>query len=226
MVKNIQLQDRDMKILQHIERFRITTASVLHTMFYDGKEVDAVTSTVRRLRQADYVSSAKLKPPRRFYYYLTHRTTRMLGLPASFAASLGEQALPTRYAVLRFCCRDEYRQLLRPSEFAEEFPGCCDKHIPKEPYYYDSDGDVPRLSYLMVDLGADAGRIIRKCRRVFGERLKVKGFRSLIEGDAFSVTVLTQQESKKAAIEAAQKRASDFSYPIRIEVIPELMGMV
>ena len=226
MVKSIQLQDRDLKILSHIERFRITTATVLHSMFYEGKAADAVTSTVRRLRQADYISSAKLKPPRRFYYYLTHRTTRMLGLPTSFAESLGEQALPTRYAILRFCCREEYRQLLRPSEFAEEFPECCDKHIPKEPYYYDNDGDAPRLSYLMVDLGADAGRIIRKCRRVFGERLKVTGFRSLIEGDAFSVTVLTQQESKKAAIEAARQRASDFGYPVRIEVIPELMGMV
>ena len=226
MVKDIQLQDRDMKILEHIERFRITTSTALHAMFYQGKETDAVTSTLRRLRQADYISSATLKPPRRFYYYLTRRTTRMLGLPASFADSLGEQALPTRYAILRFCCGNEYRQVLRPSEFAEEFPECCNKHIPKEPYYYDSDGDAPRLSYLMVDLGADAGRTIRKCRRVFGERLKVDGFRRLIEGKAFSVTVLTQHASKKAAIEAARKRAADFSYPIRIEVIPELRGMV
>jgi hypothetical protein len=225
MVKDIQLQDRDMKILEHIERFRITTRDVLHGMFYQGKQTDAVTSTLRRLRQAEYISSEILKPPRTFYYHLTRRATRMIGLPASFADSLGEQALPTRYAILRFCCGGQYRPILRTSEFVNEFPECCDKHVPKEPYYYDS-GDVPRLSYLMVDLGADAGRTVRKCRRAFGERLKVKGFRRLIEGKAFSVTVLTQQGSKKAAIEAALKRAKDFKYPIRIEAIPELMGMV
>jgi len=133
--------------------------------------------------------------------------------------------LPTRYGVLRFCCGEKPRQLLLPSEFTEEFEDCSDKHIPKEPYYYDSEGGVPRLSYLMVDLGADAGRIIRKCRRAFGERLKVKGFRDLIEGDAFSVTVLTQQQSKKRAIELARVRGEGFHYPMRVEVVPELLGM-
>lgn len=226
MVKKIELQERDLLILNHIKRYRMSTNRVLHQLFFDGRAMDAVSSTVRRLRSADYIGSATLKPPRQFYYHLTNRSTRMLGLPNSFAGSLGEQALPTRYFVLLFCCDEESREVLTPSEFAEEFPDCSDKHIPKEPYFFDSEGRVPRLSYLMADLGADSGRIIRKCRRVFGERLKVEGFRKLIEDDAFSVTILTQQASKKSAIESARKRAPDFEYPVRVEVVPELMGMV
>ena len=226
MVKSIELQERDMAILEHVSRFRMSTVPILRVRFYEDKEEDAVHSTVRRLVGGGYLASAKLKPPRRVYYHLTGKAVRMMGLPSSLGNSLGEQALPTRYSVLCFCCRGTYREPLLPLEFEEEFPECIDKRIPKEPYYYDNEGKAPRLSYLMIDLGADSGRIIRKCRRVFGERLKVQGFRSLIEGDAFSVTILTQQESKKRSIELARKRASDFTHPVRVEVVSEVMGMV
>jgi len=226
MVVRIQLQERDFRILEHIERYRMTTACVLHAFFYAGKGQDAVTSTLRRLRHAGYIESKSLAPPRRVYYHLSSRGARLLGVPANHGEALGEQALPTRYSILRFCCNGEERQVLRTGEFAVEFPECVSKGLPHEPYYYDNVDGVPRLSLMMVDLGAEAGRIIRKCRRVFGERLKVKAFRELIEEDAFSVTVLTPRESKKTAIDAARKRATNFPYPIRVEVVPKLAGVL
>lgn len=226
MVKRIQIQERDHTILEHIDRYRMTTTDVLHSLFFDGKAKDAVRSTLRRLQGAEYISSASLAPPRRCYYHLASRGARLLGVSQSHADALGEQALPTRYAVLSFCCSGKERKVLRTGEFAEEFPDCVYKGLPNEPYYYDDATGVPRLSYIMVDLGADAGRIIRKCRRVFGERLKIKAFHELIKDDAFSVTLLTSRESKKKAIDAARKRASDFPYPIRVETVSELMGVI
>lgn len=226
MVKRIQLQDRDLAILEHIARYRMTTIDVLHSVFFARNERDAVNSTIRRLRAAEYVASASLSAPRRCYYHLANRGAKLLGISASKARALGEQALPSRYAILNYCCAEESRDVLLPSDFAKEFPDCVQKGVAKEPYYYDDANGVARLSFLMIDHGADAGRIIRKCRRVFGERLKIEAFRELIEGDAFSVTVLTSRETKKQSIEAARKRAEDFPYPIRIEVVSELMGVI
>ncbi len=223
MVKKIRLQPRDLGILEHIARFHMTTMAVLHQQFFVGKGKDAVTSTLRRLRNAGYIETAELKPPRYFYYRLSNKSTQLLGLPESFAKPLGEQGLPTRYAVLRFCClQGEYRQLYRPTEFSEEFPDCKSAKIPCEPYYLDGDGDAPRLAYIMVDLGAEAGRIVRKCRKVIGTRMQVAGFRSLIEDDAFLITVLTARDSKRDSILAAQARTKDFPHPIRVEAIQEL----
>ena len=68
----------------------------------------------------------------------------------------------------------------------------------------------------------DAGRIIRKCRKAVSARLKTKGFRALIQDQAFLVTVLTSRQSKKEAIAAAYERLEKFNHPIRIEVVPEL----
>ena len=223
MVKRIRLQKRDEKILEHIKRFRMTTAETLHGEFFDGKGEDAVTSTIRRLRAAQYIVSADLGPPNRRYYHLTAKSTRLLGLPSSFSCSLGEQALPIRHAILRFCCTGEDRHLLMPSEFSEEFPSCQEKRIPKEPYYLDSKNGVTRLSFLMPDLGAEAGRIVRKCRRAFSVRREIEGFKTLIQGDAFSVTVLTARNSKRDAIIAALKRAESFSDPVSVVVVPDMI---
>ena len=223
MVTRVRLQERDREILEHIRRFRMTTPEVLHRLFFSENKLDAVTSTIRRLRKADYLASADLEPPRRCYYHLTSRAVRLMGLPASLGRSLGEQALPTRYAILLFCCtHDKERHLLRVDEFQQEFPDCQSKNIPKEPYYFDDDDGATRLAFIMVDLGADAGRIVRKCRKAIGERRKVTGFRSLIQDDAFQLTVLTGRQTKKQAIEAAKKRSEKFTGRLRVEVIEEL----
>ena len=226
MVKRIQLQERDKAILRHVIRYRMTTHRVLHREFFAEQGGDAVTSTLRRLRKAELIESDDLEPPRRVYYHLTAKAASSYGLPASYGKSLGEQALPTRYGVLSFCCSETgSRHLMTAEEFEEEFPECYSSGLPVEPYYLDSENGAPRLALISVDLGADAGRIIRKCRKFFGERMKHEAFRELIQEDAFSVTILTANPRKKDAILAAKKRAKDFSHPIRVAVVPELEGV-
>lgn len=226
MVRRIQIQERDHSILEHIERYRMSTPGVLKAKVFKDLKPEAMKSCMRRLREAGYVATAPLSPPRHLYYHLANRGAHLLGVSTKHAKPLGEQALPTRLAVLSFCCGPNGSEVLTASEFKEEFSDCLSKGVPVEPYYYDAQSGAPRLSFIMVDMGADAGRIIRKCRKAFGERMKVAGFRSLIEEDAFSVTVLTPRESKKAATIAALKRAKDFHHPIRIEVVPELTGVL
>lgn len=227
MVKRIRLQERDKAILEHIQRYRMTTTDVLHSQFFPDNGEDAVHSTLRRLRGAEYVSSADLAPPKRKYYHLTPRGARLLGLPASYGRPLGEQALPIRFATLLFCCgAKQPRPVMESKEFIEEFPDCVDSSIPKEPYYFDETDGVARLAFIIVDLGAEAGRTVRKCRKAYGEREKLQGFREVIKGDAFLVTVLTSRESKKSAIESALARAKDFKRPVRIEVVEQLADLL
>lgn len=227
MVASIRLQARDEAILKHIERYRLTTASVLHESLFAGKGRDAVTSTLRRLRRGNLVASQELAPPRQRYYHLTAQAARLRGLPASYARPLGEQALPTRYAILRFCCDgDEPREVMRPGEFRHMFADCQASHLPLEPYYFDVDGPTTRLGLLVVDLGADARRIVRKFRKLIGQRERVAGFRSLIRDDAFVITILTAREAKKGAIVVARQRAKDLSCRIRVEVVPSFIGVL
>lgn len=226
MVKRIQLQPRDEDILEHVRRYRITTLDVLHRELFTGKGRDAVTSTLRRLRSANLLTTEELKPPRYRYYRLTKEAARSFGLSVGFGMPLGEQALPSRYAMLCYCCLgSERRQVLTADEFKEEFPDCDSATLPKEPYYLDTEGVVPRLAFVSVDLGADAGRIIRKCRKFVGERMKQAGFRELIKDDAFLITILTARKRKQSTILAAKRRAKNFPYPVRVEVVPELEGM-
>ncbi|TWU64519.1 hypothetical protein V7x_00630 [Crateriforma conspicua] len=225
MVKRIRLQHRDHAILRHIARYRMTTAETLHEMFFAGKGADAVTSTLRRLREADYVCSSDLAPPRRCYYRLTARATRAIGVAPSLSRPLGEQALPIRYAVLRHCSKSK-RQFLTADEFCSEFSECVATGLPNEPYCLHDDGESPGLVFLLVDLGADVGRIVRKCRKALGERKRILGFRDLIEGKAFSVNVLTARDEKRVALQTALERDNSITDAVSVSVVNDFVGLI
>lgn len=203
----------------------MTTAETLHETFFAGKGADAVTSTLRRLRAGDYVCSSDLAPPRRCYYRLTQRATRAIGVAPSLSRPLGEQALPIRYAVLRHCSKSRC-QFLTADEFCSEFSECVSSGLPNEPYCLQDDEESLGLVFLLVDLGADVGRIIRKCRKALGERKKISGFRDLIEGKAFKANVLTARAEKRVALQTALERDDSITDAVSVSVVDDFAGLL
>jgi len=77
--RHIELQDRDIDVLKHIARYRMTVEGVLENMpFFKSATRDAVKGVIRRLREAGYVESAPLYQ-RKCYYYLTKRGANAIG---------------------------------------------------------------------------------------------------------------------------------------------------
>ncbi|MEN1681428.1 MAG: hypothetical protein AAGJ46_17750 [Planctomycetota bacterium] len=201
----------------------MTTAEVLHQLFFRGRGTEAVRSTVRRLRHAGYLQTGDLTATKRQYLRLSKLGTRVLGIPASFCRPLGEQALIGRYAVLAYCCAAaSNRLLLQPDEFEEEFADCVSKGLPNEPYSLEQSDGRTRLAYLLVGYGADAGRVVRKCQRAYVMRQRVDGFCKLLADDAFIVTVLTAEPTKKEAVLAAASRNERLRFRIGVETLTQL----
>lgn len=73
---------RDQLILEHIAKFEISTKTILHRLFYEGRRMKAVDSTIRRLdgRGVGYLHGSKLPRSRTLRFRLTPSGGRHLGI--------------------------------------------------------------------------------------------------------------------------------------------------
>ena len=130
--KRLRIRKRDMQILQHVAKFRMTTQDALHARFFAGQQRDAVKSTLRRLCGAGpqgYFLKAEPLDARRVYYRLTPRATQLLGLADDLARPLGIQARIRRYAILWLMCIDDsaVRVPFNLRDFPDHFPIAADR---------------------------------------------------------------------------------------------------
>ena len=224
MVNPIRLQARDHQILGHLRRYRISTPQVLWKLFFDGRKLDAVTSTVRRLRGANLVRSAKLNR-RQSYLFLTREGAREAGMPSHLAGPLGEQSLVENYGILGFCCLgSEQREKLLPEEFESGFEELARDGIDCAPCYISETGSGARLGCIAVDQGANTRTLLRKFRRWIADRSLSAVFRSYLLEDALLLSVATSQPTKRAEL---LRLASKTDLPVRlyVEVVPGLAGL-
>ena len=86
--KRIRLEERDLDILKHVSRYRMTVLEVLQRMpFFSDDSPHAAKEAVRRLRSGGYLKSATLYRTRR-YYHLT-RTAANVDARGNFTSLSG-----------------------------------------------------------------------------------------------------------------------------------------
>ncbi|MBU0716955.1 MAG: hypothetical protein KJ749_01795 [Planctomycetes bacterium] len=230
----LQLTERDSEILAHIRCFRMSTYEVLHRLFFEGNELDAVKSWVRRLRDAGHLDTADLIYPRKYVYLTPKAVVRLYGDSGKGAKPLGVYALARQFAVLSFCCLgDTLHRKLTVAEFRAKFPTLAENTLPKDFYYVDKDTSPQRLGFIYVDHGGShPRRIYDRYRRIVTQRFKFPTWRrEVIDRDRFIVAVVTAKSERKKRIEEAfaehlAPHAGKRLVPHRIDVVPDLIHLI
>ena len=209
--KQIHITQRDMRILRHVARFRMTTQESLHVQFFEGKDRDAVKSTLRRLcgptrnrshGSARYLCSEQLDD-RRTYYRLTVRATRLLGVSKDLARPLGIQARIRRYAVLWFLCIEPSaaRVPLSLRDYPDNFALDGERLSRAHFYIEEQTGGETRLGFTVVDHGRHRLRIFRNAAAAMRRFLARGWIDEYITSHCFDLTVLTLTETAQRGIE-------------------------
>jgi DNA-binding MarR family transcriptional regulator len=209
--RTVRLTDRDRRILQHVERQRMTTVEAVQALFFPENERDAAKSTLRRLygTPPDY---RYLRPEpldaRRVFYRLTPQGARLIGAGKDAARPLGLQARVERYALLWFFCMDcpQRRSPFHPRKFPDQFHFHKER-LPRQTFYVEEDeaGEI-RLGYVLVDHRSDSRRLVRKAGQTLQRFLRRGWFDDFVRAGAFGLTVLTTTEEKRKSLERALRR--------------------
>ncbi len=216
-----ELTDRRQMALEHIRRFRISSAQVLQERFCGGSE-NVLKKLLAGLRE--FVASETLFG-KYVYYRLTPAGARLMGAPEEIGRPLGAQALPKAFGIFAFCCLGPVSRwrYTRP-EFAEDFPELTEELMGDDYYldfYLDHDGQTVRFGHLIVDLGSDYQKLLQKCRGRVRRGLRTPVLSEIIANDLFAIAVVVPNEEKRRAIEEALKRQPLRAW-IRIEVVAQL----
>ena len=246
--KRLRIRKRDMQILQHVAKFRMTTQDALHARFFAGQQRDAVKSTLRRLCGAGpqgYFLKAEPLDARRVYYRLTPRATQVLGLADDLARPLGIQARIRRYAILWLMCIDDsaVRVPFNLRDFPDHFPIAADR-LPRSNFYIeDQPGGATRLGFSVVDTGRHRQRVFRNTATTMKRFLEKGWIDAFITSRCFELSVLTLTDTARDAIESElaqylRRTLADqlcrfgvgqdtpLPFSIRVHVVPGLLDVI
>lgn len=234
------LQERDLDILQHVCRYKMTVARALQRQpFFAEAGPHALGNVIRRLREGGWLQSAWLYDgitspaenstlaPRYCYYHLTPAAAALLGEHPSIAQPLKDEPKIRAYAILAFCCfGDVQREKLTPQEYRDMFPE-LQRPGERTNYYIDTEGPRKRLGYIRVDYGGRGrwDRLISSCRDDVRKRCDKRAFREIILQGGFVITIITALEQKANRLQAALQE-QQFPVDVRIHVVPELLELI
>jgi hypothetical protein len=244
--KNLpQPTKRDREIMAHVALLGLTTFDVLMSLFFRDGSRAALKSTLRRLCGPHSTFSFLQSRPlsgKHVYYQLTHRAVQFLGCPSDLALPLGPQARYRRFAVLTFLYgggRSD-RMLFPPDQLAADFALKAHRFGHTD-FYIEGDDARPKLGVLIVDHGAQAGRVVAKTMRRLARFLRNHWFDQYILDQNFIITILTPFEGKRQSIAPLLRRAvrDCLDRPIaggldhrirfvefRVEVVAELQELI
>ncbi|MBS0261573.1 MAG: hypothetical protein JSS02_06405 [Planctomycetes bacterium] len=223
--RNPRLQDRDYEILQHVLRYRITTPEVLHRLFFDDSERNAVTKVTSRLISLDFLQSHPLFAGRT-YLNLGSKGAKICGVSSRKTGSLGPQALYIEYGTLAYCqLGPVLRERMRVSDLSHRNPSLLARGLDSSHYYLDIDDGAKRFGLIRVDGGGDVAHVVRKCRQDIEAREEIPAFRELIYQGAFLIAVVTLSDEKRAALER-ELRTVATPVAFRVEVVPDLRQLL
>lgn len=213
------------EVLLHLCRHRITTVPAISAAVLPGKSEKDIRAVLRALETKGLIGSRPLIA-KRVYFQLTPRGAREFGQPEEVAKPLGPQALPKWFGVLAFCCLSgPQRQRITRDEFEEVFHELLADGVPFNDYFLDGEGDATTLCRIIVDLGGDADRFIRKILHIAQSLADAPSAARLLDSDRFRFSVVTTSPHKEAAlIRAAEKICP--SIPVEVTVVPELLQII
>lgn len=225
ITKHPRLVDRDYEILDHLRRYRLTTREILHHLFFQDSELNAVTKVTSRLVDHRFLNRYDLYSGRS-YFVIGPESAKLLGVSPKKCKPLGSQALPREYGILLYCCMsDTPRERLLVSELQQRLPGFTGKRSDCGHYYLDHDGDNIRLANMRVDQGGTPDHVVRKCREDLDVQLQRATIRSLIEQDRFIIAIITSTQEKAASIQEAIQRHT-WNVRFRVEPVEELAQLL
>ncbi len=219
--KHARLQDRDYEILQHVLLYRMTTREVLHSLFFDLAEQNAVTKVTSRLCNDGFLARYPLAGPSS-YYAIGKRGAKLFGVSIRKVKPMGPQSLYMHLACLGFCfAKPRQRRRLSVSEMQKSYPGLVYKKLDSCQYVIDSSEAAPRIVNLSIDCGSPAESIVRKTKGAIAEHAKQPLFAALIDKQRFVVACVTYHDDKKRVIEALFSKES-LPFDIATETVPQL----
>lgn len=236
--KRIQITARDLDILAHVLRFRMTVPEAVQRLICPELRDEGVNSILRRLREGGYLDTGPLHG-KRYYYYLTPRgATRVghldgLSRPEKAGGPLDGQALTRAYAVMSFCCLGEVtRTYLTRHEFMTRFATYDTPGLPKMPYYLHEEDGRTCLGFLLIDYGRYYKRPAIKYTDAVVRRLQMESFRRLIEKKQFIITILVPEDEdggrRRVELIEAELNKRERLVPFRFATVPhfhELLAM-
>lgn len=223
--KSPRLQDRDYEILEHLLQYRLTTPEVLHKLFFQDSDRNAVTKVTSRLTQHGFIAAHPLFASNT-YFGFGPDGAKLYGLAPKHAKPLGVQSLITEYGTLAYCCLGAtQRQRLRVGELYVRYPQLLRGRIDSSHYYLDHDGELTRIGYIRVDGGGTPDHVVRKCQSDIEQRLKHPPFAEVIEAGRFLIGVATFTQPKAETI---TRRLEQLIGPVkfRVEVAPNLVNLL
>lgn len=194
-----RLNDRDFEILEHISRYRLTTRDVLHRLFFDDSEINAVSKVVSRLERNHFIKSHPLDGSAR-YYTLGVSGCKTLGTSLKYVKEFQGQGLAHWLGKLRFCCGQlPERQLLTVREVKKRQPELLIRgKAANNNYYIDREMEHDRdlIGFIRVDHGRDVTSLVTHCQAMIHSRMEYPYWRRIIENRLFVVAIVTAYESK------------------------------
>lgn len=199
-------EERNLRVLRHIGRYRLTLRETLSRLFLDGREAG---NLVQHLRAEGLVRARSRRdgeglPKGISYYQLTAKGTRAAGFKdESRARPLAQAELHKALSVLWFCCmRKQRRDRLEGDELARLFgleelpaplrghPHCRDLNW-KHPVLHQA--YVPSPSALLENVARGVSRRINKARAE-------PCLQSLLANRSYGILVLIDEPGRRKAI--------------------------
>jgi len=225
-IRNPRLQDRDYDLLQHVLRYRLSTPEILHRLFFQDSDRNAVTKVTSKLCVSQFLLSHQLYAGYT-YFTLGRRGAKVVGMSRCKTGPLGPQALYREYGTLAFCCRSEMpRERLRTAEIMRRHPEYISGRLDAGHYYLDEHESIVRLGYIWVEGAGEINHIVRTVQdAIIEQRRSVPALRQLIEEGRFVVSVVTLNDDKKSEIQRALNGLATTVF-FRVEVVPELIHLL
>ncbi|TWU44919.1 hypothetical protein Q31b_00900 [Novipirellula aureliae] len=222
-----RINDRDYKIIEHISRYRLTTREVLHRLFFDDSDINAVSKVTSRLEADQFVKSHSLDGSAK-YINLGVNACKLLGESSKHAKPLGTQALVHWYGKLLFCCGQlPTRELFRIRDLKKKQPDLLIPGFSHNAYYLHTDVNPQRksLGFIRVDHGRDVSSLLTQCQAEVHGRTEHPFWHSIVERRQFVVTVVTAFE-QKAELISAKAKERNLPFPIRVEAFEKLASLL
>lgn len=222
----VRMDERDLLILQHVARHRLTTCAVLHRHCFKDLKRNAVLKILLRLCRENLLQRFPLIYPE-VYFTLTAKACQLLGGVSARSLPLGPQSLPTELAALHYCvCGSRYHMRLSRHEVRQSF-SWFPKPSNHEIYSKDSPiAESPVLEWLRADLGGPSHHIVRKTHRRLQAIIDSANAMTALHRQEFRVVFLTATPEKASSIQrAVEPHEWPAGIQLHLAIIPELLPL-